>query len=55
MNEIPCTHPATLQGADGAMRCLTCGAIIKPEKPVKKPAKEEKTDKTDKTDEHAAE
>ena len=42
MNGIPCSHPATLQGADGVMRCLTCGEIIKPEK---KPEKDEK--KTD--------
>lgn len=46
MNGIPCSHPATLRGADGVMRCLTCGEIIKPEKkPEKKPAKDEK--KTD--------
>ena len=45
MNGISCSHPATLQGADGVMRCLTCGEIIKPEKPTKRPAKEEK--KTD--------
>ncbi len=46
VSEIPCTHPARLAGADGVLRCLTCGEVIKPEKPAKK-AKEGKTDKTD--------
>lgn len=45
MSKIPCTHPAQIKDADGQLRCLTCGEIVKPEKPAKK--KEEKTDKTD--------
>lgn len=44
MNEIPCSHPAQLRGADGQLRCLTCGEVIKPEKPAKKPKEETKTD-----------
>lgn len=44
-SKIPCTHPAQIKDADGQLRCLTCGEIVKPEKPAKK--KEEKTDKTD--------
>lgn len=39
-----CTHPARLQGADGKLRCLTCGAEIQPEKP-EKPVKTAKAKK----------
>ena len=42
-----CTHPARLQGADGKLRCLTCGAEIHPEKP-EKPEKPVKTAKAKK-------
>lgn len=45
-NTIPCTHPALLAGQDGVLRCLTCGAEVKPEKP-KKAGKTENTAKTD--------
>ena len=48
VSEIPCTHPARLAEADGVLRCLTCGEVIKP-------AKKAKEGKTDKTDEQAAE
>ena len=40
-NTIPCSHPALLAGPDGVLRCLTCGAEVKPEKPKKA----EKTEK----------
>ena len=30
VSEIPCTHPARLAGADGVLRCLTCGIAVAP-------------------------
>lgn len=42
---MACSHPNQLRGADGVLRCLTCGQAVEPKpiqteaEPEKKPAK----------------
>lgn len=50
---MECSHPNLLRGADGVLRCLTCGQAVEPipikaeVEPEKKPAKRTAKKKTE--------
>lgn len=36
---MECSHPNLLRGADGVLRCLTCGQAVEEAKPEAEPEK----------------